>query len=44
MPYQRPEIVVVGDAANLIEGNKFSPTLEANSTVLHMIPDCELDD
>ena len=44
MPYRRPEMVVLDNAANLIQGSKAGPTLEPTSATLRVIPDCELDD
>lgn len=45
MPYQKPEIAPLGQATELILGNKSSHLLErTNPTLVFGIPDSELDD
>jgi len=45
MQYQKPEVALIGPAAELILGNKSNHLLErTNPTLVFGIPDSELDD
>jgi hypothetical protein len=44
MTYNKPEVTVLGDAANLIQGSKQQQGDAGSLTVQLRIADCELDD
>ncbi len=44
MTYVKPEVVVIGEAADLIRGSGKSISMDAGSSMPLVVSDCELDD